>query len=964
MAALYAVVSGSGSARVALVTGDAGIGKSRLVLEAVTRRGYSGTVLVGGCLPLSTPMPLLPVAEWVRDLSSTPQRPRWKAALEQLHPALARELDALVPTATNLGTPDAATTSGDPGRLFSAVREVLRGTAASAPLCLVVEDLHWADPSTLDLLTYLVRTRRDATWCLLVTSRVAELAPDHPTLGWLGETSRVAGVIALPMAPLVPHDVRQLVSDLSTGSPSTQFVTDVVTRSAGNPFFVEQLVADGPDTSSAQLPEGIVALLRSRLSDLSPPATAVVRVLAVAGHELTGADVVACVGGQIPADGVGEALQDLVARHLVVEEGERGYRLMHALLGDVVTTDLASVQRQRTHGAVARALVADGGMRRATEIAGHFAASGDTSEELPWALVAADQAERLYAWREAARLWTRSWEIWDPQLGAAASLTLGDVAVRTADCLDHLGELGPGEETVAAALADPRLADDSYARARLLTRLARFRGPVDVAGRADLLAEAVELFASLPPSGEAAKALLWYAESGSQDGQHDLPVDRLRAAFELAVQTGEVDAQVRTRTMLAVWERTEGRPEEAVRQLYDAWDLARRNGRFENNPASALVDVLMNLGRFEEAVAVGQRDVAEKEAFALLSGHVGRLAAANLIEALLWQGRTDDASAVLSRLPEAPLSPETWWTADLAAHVALRRGDLAAAQQHADELGTLDMAWPEFYRYLAQIRAEVFLWAGRPMAAWTTASAELGLRVGTPIGKNAAELLGQVARAAADVAWSQRLDGSERERMNQQLVRLAEGCGAFQPHPSLLLAQLERRGFDAEVARLRGAATPGEWEAAADGWHEVGARHREAYARLRLAECLLDLRRPAAAGPALAAAVQLARGHVPLATEAAALARRAGLRLTPAKDDGGASPGAEAPDQYGLTKRERAVLELLVDGLTNVQIGHRLYMSPKTASVHVSSILRKLGVANRLQAATLAERSGMLTGSA
>jgi DNA-binding CsgD family transcriptional regulator len=964
LAELRAVVSGAGTSKIAVVTADAGAGKSRLLREAAGRYADSGaTVLVGGCLPLSAPMPLLPVAEWMRDLSRPPLQQRWATALEHLHPVLVSELGALVPKSAGPSTSADPPAGRDPGLLFSAVREALDALSSMTPLCLVVEDLHWADSGSLDLLTYLVRTRRDATWSLLVTSRSAELDPTHPTLRWLAETARLPEVLTLPLKPLLPHDVRKLVSDLSTTTPSELFVTDVVTRSAGNPFFVEQLVATGSDGApAARLPESVVSLLRSRLVDLAPSAAAVVRVLAVAGHDLTGAELVACLGAQVGTDPAVEALQDLVVRHLVVDDGDAGYRLVHALLGEVVTADLTSVQRQDTHRAVARALVASGGVHRAAEIAGHFAASGDQAEELPWALVAADQAERLYAWRESARLWTRSLEIWDEPLAAGVTLTFGDVAVRASDCFDHLGATGPGEETVTAALADPRVAADPFSRARLLTRLARFRGPVDVSARASLVAEAVALFATLPPSGEAAKAMLWDAESASEDGRHDLPADRLHAALETARLTGAVDAQVRIGTVLATWETEEGRPEQAARRLRAAWALAQERGMFESNPASMLVDLLIGLAQFEEAVAVGRRDVAEKEAFDLLFGHVGQLAVANLTEALLWLGRTDDARAALARLPDVPLSPESWTTVDLGIHVAVRSGDLDAAQRQVGELAALDMAWPEFFRYLATTQAEVHHWSGQPLAAWTTARAELRRRVGSRVGENAAELLGVAARAAADTGLAQRLDETARDQMSQELTQLAEGCRAFRPHPSRRLAQLERLGYDAEVARLRGSATAAHWQLVGDSWCDVGARHREAYARLRLAECLLDLRRPAAAAPALSAAVRLAAGHVPLATEALALARRASVRLSTEPDPALPNTAAAPPDEYGLTSRERAVLELLVDGLTNTQIGGRLYMSPKTASVHVSSILRKLGVANRLQAATLAERSGLLPG--
>ena len=144
---------------------------------------------------------------------------------------------------------------------------------------------------------------------------------------------------------------------------------------------------------------------------------------------------------------------------------------------------------------------------------------------------------------------------------------------------------------------------------------------------------------------------------------------------------------------------------------------------------------------------------------------------------------------------------------------------------------------------------------------------------------------------------------------------------------------------------------------------DLGWPHRAGYAWWRHAEAQLNAGQPAAAAtPALQAAAAAAGGHAPLLAEIHALAQRARIPLPPAGAPAEAPPQAEMPARYGLTLRELAVLQLLAAGRTNGQIGAELYISRKTASVHVSSILRKLGVSNRVQAAALAERAGLLPG--
>jgi DNA-binding CsgD family transcriptional regulator len=202
------------------------------------------------------------------------------------------------------------------------------------------------------------------------------------------------------------------------------------------------------------------------------------------------------------------------------------------------------------------------------------------------------------------------------------------------------------------------------------------------------------------------------------------------------------------------------------------------------------------------------------------------------------------------------------------------------------------------------------------------------------------------AVAAADrlIAWVEQMAGAP-----------------FTDHPLVATIPAERATWDAERTRLAGSSHPDAWASAAEAWHDLGCPHRAGYAWWRQAETLLDAGQPAAATDALRAGAAAAEGHAPLLMQIRALAERARIPLRPpqaAIPD--ARPPAEAPAPYGLTSRELAVLRLLAAGYTNAEIGAELYISPKTAGVHVSNILRKLGVSGRVQAAGLAERAGLL----
>ena len=188
------------------------------------------------------------------------------------------------------------------------------------------------------------------------------------------------------------------------------------------------------------------------------------------------------------------------------------------------------------------------------------------------------------------------------------------------------------------------------------------------------------------------------------------------------------------------------------------------------------------------------------------------------------------------------------------------------------------------------------------------------------------------------------------------------GGAPFADHPFVATIPAERAIWEAERTRLAGHSDPAAWAAAAKTWDGLGCPHRAAYARWRQAQAQLDAGQPAtAAAAALRSAAAAADGHQPLAAQVRALAERARISLdAPAAGAAGVPAPAQVQARYGLTGRELAVLRLLAAGRTNAQIGAELYISPRTAGVHVTNILRKLGVSGRVQAAAVAERAGLL----
>jgi DNA-binding CsgD family transcriptional regulator/tetratricopeptide (TPR) repeat protein len=980
-----------GGVRLMLVVGDAGSGKTRFVAEAMGRAAAAGMVMVRGeCLPLARMLPLLPVRDALGELARLDGGGVLAAALDAAPGYVREEMGRLLP---GLGVANGTGTGrdGQDGewsreRLFAGVAEVLAAAAGTSPsgVGLVVEDVHWADSETLDFLTFLVRAGRRGPVRVVVTCRADEAPLADQVAAWLARVRADAGTEEIRLGPLSRAEVAEQAAALAGGPVSRQLAEELCARAEGNPFFTEQLVAvalagragDGLQVP-AGLPPRLAELLAARAGRCAGEARTVLAGLAVAGRSLAEDLLVAVTG--LDTEAVRRGLRELAAARLLADDTpDGGHRPRHALLGEAVAAELLPGERVVLHERAARALARTGDRALAAEVAGHWQAAGRPAEELAARVAAARDAERVFGYGEAAVHWQRAIELGQaqPEAAAAAGIDVPLLSVRAIDALYRSGD------TVRIAL----VAQDAYRRfaghpdlvtaAVICHRAALFQENDVTAAGLPLMEEALRLFEQAPPSFEHADALLVYANSfllhfEQRPQASHAALDR---ALEIAEAAGATALIPRTLSRIAAIAFLDGRVEEGFATLDRGWALARTA---QDAPAFVWLagkesDALLKLGQFERAAEVASREFNAARQAGLQAWKVASYLAANANEALLALGRTAAAAALIDPLTTPPAGPANWNIQAARAEIDLLRGDTGAA---AERWRQIYAAFPAvitrgpFGYETAPRAAEAALLAGRPGDALNEVRRALALFKGADMAIFAGRLLTAGMWACADLAEQ------ARARRDQQAeagaAAAADGLAAwvermggapFTDHRYVATIPAERATWDAERTRVAGPGDPGAWDGAAKAWQDLTCPHRAGYAWWRQAQALLDAGLPAAAaaGP-LRSAAAAAGGHVPLLAQIRALAERARIPLqAPAADDPGAPLPAQVLTRYGLTDRELTVLRLLAAGRTNPQIGAELYISASTASVHVSNILRKLGVPGRVQAAALAERAGLL----
>jgi DNA-binding CsgD family transcriptional regulator/tetratricopeptide (TPR) repeat protein len=938
---LEVAIDGQGA--VLLLGGNAGVGKSRLIRdlkhEASSRELR---IIEGRCSSTESSVPYAPFMDALRFRIS-------RGESEKVGEALGPLRSVLAPLFPQLAADTAASDSpGERERPFDLIFRVLAHLSSDEPLLLILEDVHWADQTSLELLHHLAHRAPSLRMLIIATYRTDELHATHPLRKLLGALARDRAGEDMRLQPLTQDDTAEMLRGMFGEDPDPAFARAIWKRAEGNPFFVEELVSvlakNGMHTADSEgaaalerlpLPTTVSEAILSRVTNLGPTAVEVLSVAAVIGRTVEFEDLRGVLG--MSELELLDVIEQLVAHQLLREEKSEGpdcYAFPHALMKEALYETIISRRRRLLHRRVADVLEKRS-RRQATrldELAYHYRLGGDRERAFNYARLAGDEAVRLRAWDDAAEHYEN----------ALSSLEeIGDDGARTSDLLERLAAVAwrqsrtlAGRQYAEDALRISRAQGQTEATVRLLRRLALLRieeGDTESAGEAldealHLLggSESDQLGAIYDDLGrlflergdlDRAESLLMHGLSLSTRDSHGAEeILALVSLGELGVLGGHVSAGV-ARLDLALALLKEGRrlPFERLSRVY-----------------SDGVRTLILAQEYSRALewANSAREICQRQGVVGMEAHFRAMRAAILTITSGEEDTLEEASQAVSELRRTG-RVELRNALRVLGFINRARGDLDAARAAYEEA----IAMGE---------------RGRPVGLALVALAQ---------GRNqeAADILGAALHA---IPPTQPLVARQiLPYAVEALVatgRVADARTMVEHTPSIpdtvagLAQLLHARGL-VSLAEGKAAEAALDLSASAEAWDEKGNRLEGRRARVALIEALLSAG-DTTAGLAIGRNLleELGRPLQPRERETVRrLLRRAGVR-TRAEP---ATQRNDSADRPNLTSREEAVLREVAMGRTNREIAAALGIAEKTVSVHVSHILAKLGCRTRTQAA-------------
>ncbi|HEX4258571.1 MAG TPA: AAA family ATPase [Streptosporangiaceae bacterium] len=964
----------------ALIGGEAGVGKTRLVRELTgSAAGLGFLVLTGQCVELGAEgLPLAPLVDALRTLTRVMAPDDLAGVLGPAGASLARLLPELTPGAD---APGAGGAGADlhKSQLLEMVLGLLDRLSTRQPVVFGIEDLHWADQSTLDLVAFLVRSLRDSRVLVLATYRSDELHRRHPLRPLLASWERMRSAGHLELQRFDRDEVTAQLAAILNREPGPDEVDAIFDRSGGNAYLVEELArATVGRGDPADLSPTLRDVLLSRVDALSPDAQRLLRTAAVAGRTVPDRLLAAVAG-------IGETeffagLREAVENHLLeVDPRGPGYAFRHALTRDAVYEDMLPGERVQLHAAYGAALAREPGLAGdeaalPAALAYHWYAALDLPRALPAAIDAASSALASYAPAEALRHLERAQEIW-PRVDDARQRTGLDqveLSARAAEAAYRSGALDRSKSLLAGALAELPPGTDPVRRALLLERFALAQRDAGRAADAvTSLEQALALLPAEPDSRAHAVVLAALAAAHMRCADLERSAEVAQRAVTAARAAGAIGAQAEAEITLGSTTAYLDRAEAGLGPLRSGVRLALE----ADIPATALrgyinlSDVLELLGQHAEAAQIA-RDGLELALQAGLARTFGSYLIGNQAEPLLRLGEWAEVDRLVSEaLTELPEGVFGATLEELQTELAALRGQYDDAARRLRDARRLvgDTTDVQFTQPLQFSEAMIALGRGDLAAARQAIAAGLA---STP--------LSWAARYAWPLVWlGLRIEADQATRCRDRREPVPAAVTDRVADLAGLAGQLSTpappaRGYQAlaaaEQARAEGTGQEAAWAAAVAEWRAAAEPYPLSYALLRQAETAIASGDRDLAAAAVNEARQLAEriGAGPIATEAEALIRRARLDPSPAAapeadeaDEATRATGADELARFGLTEREREVLPLLAAGQSNPEIARALFISAKTASVHVSNILAKLGVSGRVEAAAVAHRLGI-----